>query len=67
MTDAQVSYKNMRADDFWQNVKPSRIEASKRPAWMTFDDMWVDQVRRGFKACGVFLWYPLWCECGHAN
>ncbi|KAJ9647321.1 hypothetical protein H2201_003921 [Coniosporium apollinis] len=54
------TYKNMRADDFWQNVKPSRIEASKRPAWMTFDDMWVDQVRRGFKACTVFLWFPIY-------
>jgi len=27
---------------------------------MTFDDMWVDEVRRGFKACAVFLWYPLY-------
>lgn len=34
---------------------------------MTFDDQWVDQVRRGFKACSVFLWYPLYCECGHSK
>lgn len=27
---------------------------------MTFDDIWVDEVRRGLKACTVFLWYPLW-------
>jgi POT family proton-dependent oligopeptide transporter len=37
---------------------PSRIEA--KPAWMTFDDAWVDEVRRGLMACKVFLWYPLY-------
>ncbi len=26
---------------------------------MTFDDAWVDEVRRGFKACTVFVWYPI--------
>ena len=49
----------MRADDFWENVKPSKLGPNK-PAWMTFDDIWVDEVRRGLKACTVFLWYPLW-------
>ncbi|KAJ6117743.1 hypothetical protein N7512_007468 [Penicillium capsulatum] len=43
--------------DFWENVKPSRLGAQK-PQWMTFDDEWVDEVRRGLKACKVFLWYP---------
>lgn len=51
--------KNLRADDFWENVKPSHLGANK-PAWMTFDDIWVDEVRRGLKACTVFLWYPVW-------
>jgi POT family proton-dependent oligopeptide transporter len=27
---------------------------------MTFDDAWVDEVRRGLLACKVFLWYPLY-------
>ncbi|KAJ5138146.1 hypothetical protein N7526_004379 [Penicillium atrosanguineum] len=45
--------------DFWHNVKPSQLGANK-PEWMTFDDEWVDEVRRGFKACKVFLWYPLY-------
>ena len=53
------SVKNLRADDFWENVKPSHLGENK-PAWMTFDDVWVDEVRRGLKACTVFLWYPLW-------
>ncbi|KAL8939653.1 MAG: hypothetical protein Q9216_003229 [Gyalolechia sp. 2 TL-2023] len=50
---------NLRADDFWENVKPSRLGPNK-PVWMTFDDIWVDEVRRGIKACTVFLWYPVW-------
>lgn len=53
--------RNMRADDFWENVKPSNIKVEDRPKWMNFDDLWVDEVRRGFKACAVFLWIPLYC------
>ncbi|KAK0202758.1 peptide transporter PTR2A [Desarmillaria ectypa] len=54
------TYKNMTAPDFWENVKPSKQDAGKKPAWMNFDDQWVNQVRRGFKACSVFLWYPIY-------
>lgn len=46
---------------YWDHVKPSTLGANK-PTWMTFDDAWVDEVRRGLKACQVFLWYPLYCE-----
>ena len=28
---------------------------------MKFDDNWVDEVGRGFAACGVFLWFPIYC------
>jgi POT family proton-dependent oligopeptide transporter len=32
---------------------------------MTFDDAWVDEVRRGFKACHVSLWLPIiWSPYG---
>ncbi|KAA1472584.1 PTR2-domain-containing protein [Dentipellis sp. KUC8613] len=60
------TFRNLTAADFWENVKPSNVIARERetgvakPRWMTFDDVWVDEVRRGFKACAVFLWYPLW-------
>ena len=54
------TYKNMSAPGFWENVKPSRIPAAQRPAWMTFDDAWVEEVRRGLKACAVFLYLPLY-------
>jgi len=50
----------MNADDFWENAKPSKQPGESKPAWMTFDDLWVDEVRRGFKACSVFLWFPLY-------
>jgi|SRR5712672_379703 len=54
-------YKNLKAADFWESAKPSNIPDSQRPTWMTFDDKWVEEVRRGFKACAVFTWYPLYC------
>lgn len=54
------TWKNMHDGTFWESAKPSNIEASRRPAWMTYDDAWVDEVRRGFNACAVFCWYPLW-------
>ncbi|KAI0300503.1 POT family-domain-containing protein [Multifurca ochricompacta] len=53
-------YKNLKADDFWESAKPSNIPDSERPEWMTFDDKWVEEVRRGLKACSVFTWYPLY-------
>ncbi|KAI1075978.1 PTR2-domain-containing protein [Whalleya microplaca] len=52
--------KNMREPGFFERVKPSNIPESERPAWMTFDDHWVDEVRRGLKACSVFVWYPIY-------
>ncbi|KAJ3757127.1 PTR2-domain-containing protein [Lentinula raphanica] len=51
-------WKNFNTDDFWENAKPSRV--ANKPAWMTFDDHWVDEVRRGLKACAVFVWYPIY-------
>ncbi|PBP19953.1 putative MFS peptide transporter [Diplocarpon rosae] len=50
---------NIKAEGFWDNVMPSRLGARK-PEWMTFDDVWVQEVRRGLIACRVFLWYPLY-------
>lgn len=46
--------------DIWAAAKPSHFGDNK-PAWMDFDDAWVDEVRRGLMACRVFLWYPLYC------
>lgn len=54
------TYKHLHDGTFWENVKPSNIEPAHRPAWMTFDDKWVDEVRRGFAACAVFCWFPIY-------
>jgi hypothetical protein len=48
---------------FWERVKPSRLNIQNRPEWMNFDDQWVDEVKRGFKACAVSLWAPIFCAC----
>ncbi|KAI0696611.1 oligopeptide transporter [Cytidiella melzeri] len=54
-------YRNMCANDFWESAKPSHfVKDGERPSWVTFDDVWVDQVKRGFKACSVFGWFPIY-------
>jgi len=59
------TYKRMSAPDFWERVKPTAIPVAQRPSWMTFDDAWVDEIRRGLKACSVFVWYPIyWLSYG---
>ena len=57
-----TTIKRLNADDFWESAKPSNFKGEEKPKWMTFDDQWVDEVKRGFKACSVFLWYPIYCE-----
>ncbi|RDW76628.1 putative MFS peptide transporter [Aspergillus mulundensis] len=57
-TTPATGWNNCKDDDFWRNVKPSNLR--HRPSWMTFDDQWVDEVRRGVKACSVFAWFPLY-------
>ncbi|KAF8558121.1 PTR2-domain-containing protein [Imleria badia] len=54
--------RQLTADDFWESVKPSKVVGEK-PEWMKFDDHWVDEVRRGFKACSVFAWFPIYWLC----
>lgn len=54
-------WKNFAAPGFWDNAKPSKIQG-ERPAWMKYDDQWVDEVQRGLKACIVFLWFPIYCK-----
>ncbi|PGH26496.1 hypothetical protein AJ80_01810 [Polytolypa hystricis UAMH7299] len=49
--------RNIQSPTFWDDVKPSNVQ--NKPSFMTFDDAWVDEVARGCKACGVFLFYPI--------
>jgi POT family proton-dependent oligopeptide transporter len=55
-----ATFKRLNDGTFWDSVKPSAYPASERPSWMTFDDQWVDEVKRGFAACSVFCWFPLY-------
>lgn len=43
----------------WEVAKPSGIPVAERPSWMTYDDAWIDEVRRGLMACKVFLFLPI--------
>ncbi|RKF65437.1 Peptide transporter PTR2, partial [Erysiphe neolycopersici] len=54
------TYRRLNDGTFWTQIKPSTMLASERPVWMTFDDQWVEEVRRGFAACAVFCWIPLY-------
>lgn len=56
------TYRHLHDGTFWEGVKPSRL-GSSAPKWMTFDDNWVNEVARGWAACSVFLWYPLYWIC----
>ncbi|KAJ7192568.1 peptide transporter PTR2A [Mycena pura] len=54
--------RRLRAPGFWDDAKPSAVvkRDGEKPKWMTFDDQWVDEVRRGFAACAVFCWFPIY-------
>jgi POT family proton-dependent oligopeptide transporter len=52
------TYKNWNDGTMWNAVKPSTLGANK-PKWYNFDDAWVDEVARGFGACTVFFWVPV--------
>ncbi|CAO1622437.1 unnamed protein product [Jaminaea pallidilutea] len=54
--------KELYAADLWENAKPSR-QTGAPPAWMTFDDVWVDELRRAIKACQVFVFFPVYWLC----
>lgn len=43
----------------WDVARPSNVAPASRPVWMTYDDAWVDEVRRGLMACKVFLFLPV--------
>lgn len=59
---ARKKSSGLRDPEFWNRVKPSAIAARGEPIpeWMTFDDAWVDELKRGILACKVFLWFPLY-------
>lgn len=58
-----TTWRNWTAPNFWERAKPDAVLAAyggTRPKWLTYDATYVDEVKRGLKACQVFLFYPLW-------
>ncbi|THX34816.1 PTR2-domain-containing protein [Aureobasidium pullulans] len=55
----KFSWKNKQGSFKWDVAKPSNVPVEQRPVWMTYDDAWVDEVKRGLSACKVFLFLPL--------
>ncbi|ORY80871.1 POT family-domain-containing protein [Protomyces lactucae-debilis] len=56
------TYKDHQRGDFWAAAKPSTYEREGKvmPSWLTWDDVFVDELKRGIAACKVFMYYPLW-------
>ncbi|KAI5292743.1 hypothetical protein KEM52_006104 [Ascosphaera acerosa] len=52
------TYRNFQDPNLWEKAKPSKLAV--KPSFMTWDDAWVDEVRRGVVACKIFLWFPLY-------
>ncbi|KAF5377967.1 hypothetical protein D9615_006700 [Tricholomella constricta] len=51
-------------DNFWNAAKPSQIAASgglrnKNAGWIKWDDNFVDEIRRTFTACKLFIFLPI--------
>jgi POT family proton-dependent oligopeptide transporter len=53
------TWKNKQGKFNWDVAKPSNVPVERRPVWMTYDDAWVEEVKRGLRACKVFLFLPL--------
>ena len=57
------TWKAWTSPDFWERAKPAAVIASNGgvpPSWLTYNDVFVDEVRRGLKACQVFMFFPLY-------
>ncbi|EJD42453.1 peptide transporter PTR2A [Auricularia subglabra TFB-10046 SS5] len=52
-------YNNLSSLTFWEPVKPSNVRG-RQPRWMTFDDAFVNELKRGFGACAVFAFLPFY-------
>ena len=54
-----LNFAKLKREFTWDVARPSNVPVQQRPNWMTYDDAWVDEVRRGLKACKVFLFLPI--------
>jgi len=58
-----TTWKNFKKPGFWDAAKPSAYEKGTVPARITWDDQFVGEVARTFKACKVFCWFPFYWLC----
>jgi len=45
---------------FWDHALPSALVATGSTKTFAYDDSFVNDVRRTFQACGIFLFIPIW-------
>ncbi|PKI83233.1 hypothetical protein MVES1_003223 [Malassezia vespertilionis] len=55
--------RNFKSQGVWDAARPSCVPEAERPVWMTYSDRWVDELRRGVKACGISIFLPLYWLC----
>ncbi|ORX58075.1 PTR2-domain-containing protein [Hesseltinella vesiculosa] len=62
---AKVIYYSWKVPGGFEGTKPSNLVTSSPDlaAKATWDDVFVDELRRGLKACGIFCWFPLYWLC----
>ncbi|KAF3062147.1 Peptide transporter PTR2 [Daldinia childiae] len=57
---AHGGLKRIGRTGFWEAGKPSVRKAAGSTKVYTYDDQFVNDVRRTFQACGIFLFSPIW-------
>ncbi|KAI1647902.1 uncharacterized protein F4817DRAFT_336266 [Daldinia loculata] len=57
---AHGGWKRIGRTGFWEAGKPSVRKAAGSTKVYTYDDQFVNDVRRTFQACGIFLFSPIW-------
>lgn len=57
---AHGGLKKIGRKGFWDTGKPSVRKAAGSTKVYTYDDNFVNDVRRTFQACGIFLFSPIW-------
>ncbi|KAI0889224.1 uncharacterized protein GGS22DRAFT_177773 [Annulohypoxylon maeteangense] len=57
---ANGGLKRIGRTGFWEAGKPSVRKAAGSTKVYTYDDNFVNDVRRTFQACGIFLFSPIW-------
>lgn len=55
--------RNAKSGSCWDCAKPSLLPESERKPWMGYEDVWIDELSRGVKACAIFILFPLYWLC----